>query len=96
MPSAWWPASIRRARTIRLITNTPKKIQGLETYGVTVAERVPIEVPPHPGNIRYLLTKQEKLGSPVVGHATKLKMLGSACWSYVRFAVARRVLQPAG
>jgi glycosyltransferase involved in cell wall biosynthesis len=41
-------------------------------------------------------TKQEKLGSPVVGHATKLKMLGSACWSYVRFAVARRVLQPAG
>jgi glycosyltransferase involved in cell wall biosynthesis len=41
-------------------------------------------------------TKQEKLGSPVVGHATKLKMLGSACWSYVRFTVARRVLQPAG
>jgi glycosyltransferase involved in cell wall biosynthesis len=41
-------------------------------------------------------TKQEKFGSPVVGHATKLKMLGSACWSYVRFAVARRVLQPAG
>jgi glycosyltransferase involved in cell wall biosynthesis len=41
-------------------------------------------------------TKQEKLGSPVVGHATKLKMLASACWSYVRFAVARRVVQPAG
>jgi glycosyltransferase involved in cell wall biosynthesis len=41
-------------------------------------------------------TKQEKLGGPVVGHAAKLKMLSSACWSYVRFAVARRVLQPAG
>ena len=41
-------------------------------------------------------TKQEKLGSPVVGHATKLMMLATACWSYVRFAVARRVLQPAG
>ncbi len=41
-------------------------------------------------------TKEEKLGSHVVGHASKLKMLGSACWSYVRFAVARRVLQPAG
>ncbi len=41
-------------------------------------------------------TKEEKLASPVVGHATKLAMLGSACWSYVRFAVARRVPQPAG
>jgi 3,4-dihydroxy 2-butanone 4-phosphate synthase/GTP cyclohydrolase II len=48
--------------TIRLITNNPKKIEGLQTYGVTVAERVPIEVPPHAGNIRYLRTKQEKLG----------------------------------
>jgi len=50
------------ARTIRLITNNPKKIEGLETYGVSVVERVAIEVPPHPGNIRYLRTKQEKLG----------------------------------
>jgi glycosyltransferase involved in cell wall biosynthesis len=41
-------------------------------------------------------TKQEKFGSPMVGHATKLAMLASACWSYVRFAVARRVVQPAG
>ena len=41
-------------------------------------------------------TKEEKLASPVVGHATKLAMLASACWSYVRFAVAHRVPQPAG
>ncbi|HEX6569704.1 MAG TPA: glycosyltransferase [Acidimicrobiales bacterium] len=41
-------------------------------------------------------TKQEKLGSLVVGHATKLAMLASACWSYLRFAVGRRVPQPAG
>jgi glycosyltransferase involved in cell wall biosynthesis len=41
-------------------------------------------------------TKEEKLASPVVGHATKLAMLASACWSYVRFAVARRAPQPAG
>ena len=34
-------------------------------------------------------TKQEKLGNPMVGLATKLAMLGTACWSYVRFAVAR-------
>jgi glycosyltransferase involved in cell wall biosynthesis len=40
--------------------------------------------------------KQQKLDSPVVGHATKLKMLASACWSYLRFAVARRAVQPAG
>jgi 3,4-dihydroxy 2-butanone 4-phosphate synthase/GTP cyclohydrolase II len=48
--------------SIRLITNNPKKIEGLQTYGITVAERVAIEVPPHSGNIRYLRTKQEKLG----------------------------------
>ena len=37
-------------------------------------------------------TKEEKLGNPVVGHVTKLGMLASACWSYMRFALARRVL----
>jgi glycosyltransferase involved in cell wall biosynthesis len=41
-------------------------------------------------------TKEEKLASPVLGHATKVAMLASACWSYVRFAVARRMPQPAG
>ena len=41
-------------------------------------------------------TKEEKLASPVVGHATKVAMLASACWSYVRFAVVRRTPQPAG
>ncbi|MBN2624761.1 MAG: glycosyltransferase, partial [Acidimicrobiales bacterium] len=41
-------------------------------------------------------TKEEKLASPVVGHATKLAMLASACWSYARFAFAHRVPQPAG
>jgi 3,4-dihydroxy 2-butanone 4-phosphate synthase/GTP cyclohydrolase II len=47
---------------IRLITNNPKKIEGLEAYGITVVERVPIEVSPRPGNIHYLRTKKEKLG----------------------------------
>jgi glycosyltransferase involved in cell wall biosynthesis len=41
-------------------------------------------------------TKEEKLASPVLGHATKVAMLASACWSYVRFGLARRVPQPAG
>jgi glycosyltransferase involved in cell wall biosynthesis len=41
-------------------------------------------------------TKEEKLASPVVGHATKLAMLATACWSYARCAVTHRVPQPAG
>jgi 3,4-dihydroxy 2-butanone 4-phosphate synthase / GTP cyclohydrolase II len=47
---------------IRLVTNNPKKIEGLEAYGITVVDRVPIEVPPRAGNIHYLRTKKEKLG----------------------------------
>ena len=40
-------------------------------------------------------TKEEKLANPVVGFVTKLVMLTSACWSYTRFALARRPVQPA-
>lgn len=47
---------------VRLITNNPKKIDGLVSYGLEVSERLPIEIPPHQGNIRYLRTKQQKLG----------------------------------
>ena len=49
-------------RKIRLLTNNPKKIIGLEGYGLAVVERVPIEVRPHPKNIRYLKVKKKKLG----------------------------------
>jgi len=45
-----------------LLTNNPKKIAGLEGYGIEVVDRVPIEIPPHPENRRYLLTKKTKLG----------------------------------
>lgn len=48
--------------TIRLLTNNPKKIVGLEGYGLRVVEQVPIEMPPNPHNIRYLTTKREKMG----------------------------------
>ena len=43
------------------MTNNPRKIVGLEGYGLEVVERVPIEIP-HSGNARYLRTKKEKLG----------------------------------
>lgn len=49
-------------RKMRLMTNNPKKIIGLEGYGLEVIERVPIESKPRPENIRYLLTKCQKLG----------------------------------
>jgi 3,4-dihydroxy 2-butanone 4-phosphate synthase/GTP cyclohydrolase II len=47
---------------LRLLTNNPRKIVGLQGYGLTVVERVPIEVPPQESNIGYLRTKKEKLG----------------------------------
>src|SRR5271157_163366 len=49
-------------RKMRLMTNNPKKIKGLEGYGLSVVERVPLEVEPTEDNIHYLRTKQEKLG----------------------------------
>jgi 3,4-dihydroxy 2-butanone 4-phosphate synthase/GTP cyclohydrolase II len=49
-------------RKIRLLTNNPKKIYGLEGFGLEVVERVPIRVPSNPHNERYLRTKKDKLG----------------------------------
>jgi 3,4-dihydroxy 2-butanone 4-phosphate synthase/GTP cyclohydrolase II len=47
---------------IRLMTNNPRKIIGLEGYGIEVIERVPIETKPHQENIEYLKTKAKKMG----------------------------------
>ncbi|MDA8171279.1 MAG: bifunctional 3,4-dihydroxy-2-butanone-4-phosphate synthase/GTP cyclohydrolase II [Nitrospiraceae bacterium] len=49
-------------RNMRLMTNNPKKIVGLEGYGLTVVERVPIQMKPHEKNVVYLQTKKKKLG----------------------------------
>ncbi|MBM3878530.1 MAG: bifunctional 3,4-dihydroxy-2-butanone-4-phosphate synthase/GTP cyclohydrolase II [Verrucomicrobia bacterium] len=49
-------------KTIRLLTNNPKKIVGLEGYGLQIVEQVPIRVGPNPHNARYLKTKREKMG----------------------------------
>jgi len=47
---------------IRLLTNNPRKVVGLESYGIEIVETVPVIVPANPHNARYLRTKQEKLG----------------------------------
>jgi 3,4-dihydroxy 2-butanone 4-phosphate synthase / GTP cyclohydrolase II len=49
-------------KTIRLLTNNPKKVVGLKGYGLKITEQVPIRVKPNPHNERYLKTKREKLG----------------------------------
>jgi 3,4-dihydroxy 2-butanone 4-phosphate synthase/GTP cyclohydrolase II len=49
-------------RRLRLITNNPRKFVGLTGYGLEIAERVPLEVPPNACNLRYLKTKKEKMG----------------------------------
>src|SRR4249919_1301538 len=48
--------------TIRILTNNPRKLTGLDGFGLTVVEQVPIEVEPNAENARYLATKREKLG----------------------------------
>jgi len=53
---------------IRIMTNNPRKIVGLEGYGLHLVERVPIEIKPKKDNIKYLNTKQEKMGH-IIGKA---------------------------
>jgi len=47
---------------IKVMTNNPRKIVGIEGYGLKVVERVPIEIQPHQANVKYLRTKKKKLG----------------------------------
>jgi len=49
-------------KTIRLLTNNPKKLVGLVGYGLEIVEQVPIRVKPNPHNARYLKTKRQKMG----------------------------------
>ena len=49
-------------RSLRLMTNNPAKLAGLEGYGLRIVDRVPLPVYPHPENIRYLRTKRDRMG----------------------------------
>jgi len=49
-------------RSVRLLTNNPRKIVGIDGYKIEIVERMPIVIPPHSQNERYLNTKREKLG----------------------------------
>jgi 3,4-dihydroxy 2-butanone 4-phosphate synthase/GTP cyclohydrolase II len=49
-------------KTIRLLTNNPKKVVGLQGYGLEIVEQLPIRVKPNPENERYLKTKRERMG----------------------------------
>ena len=47
---------------MKLLTNNPRKIYGLDGFGLKIVERVPIEMPPNHKNLNYLTTKRDKLG----------------------------------
>ena len=49
-------------RKLKLLTNNPKKVVGLEGYGIEITKRVPIEIVPNENNMRYMKTKQDKMG----------------------------------
>jgi len=49
-------------KRIRLMTNNPKKVVGLEGYGLEIVDRVPIVIEPNPYNERYMKTKEHRMG----------------------------------
>ena len=54
-----WDLGVRR---IRLLTNNPKKVIGLEGYGLEIVEQLPISVAANPHNAKYLETKRLRMG----------------------------------
>jgi 3,4-dihydroxy 2-butanone 4-phosphate synthase / GTP cyclohydrolase II len=58
--------------SIRILTNNPKKIRGLEGYGLSVTEQVPIEHAPNPHNERYMATKRDRMGHTLHHQGTPL------------------------
>jgi 3,4-dihydroxy 2-butanone 4-phosphate synthase/GTP cyclohydrolase II len=59
--------------TIRILTNNPKKIVGLEGYGLSVTEQVPIVAEPNPVNADYLRTKRERMGHTITHQGVRFE-----------------------
>ncbi len=59
--------------SIRLLTNNPKKVIGLEGYGLHIVEQIPIIPDPNPFNIEYLRTKKKKMGHKIPDEKLKIK-----------------------
>ena len=55
------------ARQLKVLTNNPKKLQGLAGYGLSIVAQVPLEIDPNPHNKGYLKTKRDKLGHLLEG-----------------------------
>jgi 3,4-dihydroxy 2-butanone 4-phosphate synthase/GTP cyclohydrolase II len=49
-------------KSMRLLTNNPAKRVGLDGYGLTIVDRVPLPIHPNPENLRYLRTKRDRMG----------------------------------
>jgi 3,4-dihydroxy 2-butanone 4-phosphate synthase/GTP cyclohydrolase II len=64
--------------SIRVLTNNPRKLEGLEGYGLTVSEQLPIEAEPNTFNAEYLRTKRERMGHILHHQGLRLKEEGPA------------------
>lgn len=64
-------------RKMRLLTNNPKKVVGLNAYGLEIVERVPIEIKANDVNIKYLKAKRDKLGHMILSGATDVQIKNS-------------------
>ena len=85
-------------RSMRLLSNNPRKLVGIEGYGLSVSEWLPLEIPASDSTRRYLKTKKEKLGhklSSVVMAVARVLFDGvcNLCNGFVQFVIAR---DPAG
>ena len=49
-------------KKMTILTNNPRKIIGIEGYGLEIVDRIPLEIEPNPLNEKYMLTKRDKLG----------------------------------
>jgi 3,4-dihydroxy 2-butanone 4-phosphate synthase/GTP cyclohydrolase II len=79
-------------RRVRLLTNNPAKIEGLERYGIEVVERLPLQVPPNPANTVYLRTKREKMGHLLAPSDLSIGRLGWRGLTIKLIFLARRLL----